>query len=80
MPAAPDNIPDNIEFAAQELLEAPAGQRQAILQGIAKALTRRLLQGNPGMGISEVSGRVTAFIKAVQWRASQQSHAGERFE
>jgi hypothetical protein len=54
MPAAPDNIPDNIEFAAQELLEAPAGQRQAILQGIAKALTR--LQGNPGMGIREVVG------------------------
>lgn len=68
MPTAPDKIPDNIEFAAQELLEAPADQRPAMLEDIAKALTRRLLQDNPGIGIREVSGRVTAFIKAVRDR------------
>jgi hypothetical protein len=37
-----------------------------MLEGIAKALTRRLLQDNPGIGIREVSERVTAFIKAVR--------------
>jgi len=64
VPRRPDQIPDNIDFAAQELLEAPADQRPAMLENIAKALTRRLLQDNPGIGIHEVSGRVTAFIKA----------------
>jgi hypothetical protein len=49
MPTAPDKIPDNIEFAAKELLEAPSDQRPAMLKGIAKALTRRLLHDNPGM-------------------------------
>ena len=75
MPRRPDQIPDNIDFAAQELLEAPADQRPAMLENIAKALTRRLLQDNPGIGIQEVSGRVTAFIKAVHWRVSQHSQA-----
>jgi hypothetical protein len=68
MPTAPDKIPDNIEFAAKELLEAPSDQRPAMLEGTAKALTRRLLQDNPGIGIREVSERVTAFIKAVRAR------------
>ena len=68
MPTAPDKILDNIEFAAQDLLEAPADDRTAMLEGIAKALTRRLLHDNPGIGIREVSGRVTAFIKAVRAR------------
>ena len=68
-----DQIAENIDFAAQELLEAPYDQRPAMLESIAKALTRRLLQDNPGIGIHEVSGRVTAFIKAVHWRVSQYS-------
>jgi hypothetical protein len=76
LPTAPDKIPGNIEFAAKELLEAPAYQRPALLENIEKALTRRLLQDNPGIGIHEVSGRVTAFIKAVQWRVSEHSEAG----
>jgi hypothetical protein len=63
---APDKIADNIEFAAKELLEAPSDQRPAMLEGIAKALTRRLLQDNPGIGIREVSDRVTTFTKAVR--------------
>jgi hypothetical protein len=54
VPRRPDQIPDNIDFAAQELLEAPADQRPAMLENIAKALTRRLLQDNPGIGIHEV--------------------------
>ena len=65
---APDNIADNIEFAAHELLEAPADERQAMLEGIAKALTRRLLQDNPGIGIREASQRISAFIEAVRAR------------
>jgi hypothetical protein len=68
MPVASDKIPENVEFALQELLEAPADQRPAMLEGIAKALTRRLLQDNPGIGIQEVSERVTAFVSAVRAR------------
>jgi CRP-like cAMP-binding protein len=68
MGTAPDKIPDNFDFAAEELLEAPSDQRPAMLEGIAKALTRRLLQDNPAIGIREVSERVTAFIKAVRAR------------
>jgi hypothetical protein len=44
MPTSPDQIPENIDFAAQELFEAPADQRPAMLENIAKALTRRLLK------------------------------------
>jgi hypothetical protein len=55
MATAPDKIPDNIEIAAKELLEAPTDQRPAMLEGIARALTRRLLQDNPGIGIREIS-------------------------
>jgi hypothetical protein len=47
MRIAPNRIPENIEFAAQELLEAPADQQPAMLENIAKVLTRRLLKGNP---------------------------------
>ncbi len=48
---APDQIPENIDFAAEKLLEVPAADRPAMLEGIAKALTRRLLQDNPRIGI-----------------------------
>jgi hypothetical protein len=37
-----------------------------MLEGIAKALTRRLLKDNPGISAREVSERVTAFVKAVR--------------
>ena len=37
----------------------------ATIEGIAKALTRRLLQDNPGIDIREVSERVSAFVTAV---------------
>jgi hypothetical protein len=47
-----------------------------MLKSIAKALTRHLLQDNPGIRIHEVSGRVAGFIKAVQWRVSPHSQAG----
>jgi hypothetical protein len=70
MPRSPDKIPENIEFAAQALLDAPAADRSAMLEKIAKALTRRLLQDNPGIGIREVSERVTAFENAVRERLS----------
>jgi len=50
------------------VLEAPGDERPAMLERIAKALTRRLLQDNPGIGIHEVSRRVTAFINAVRYR------------
>jgi hypothetical protein len=53
MPRAPDQIPENIDFAAQELLEAPADEHPAMLEGIAKALTRWLLQDEPGLGSLE---------------------------
>jgi hypothetical protein len=75
MPKHPDKIAENIDFATQEPLEAPADQRPVLLENIAKALTRRLLHDKPGIGIHEVSGRVTAFIKVVHWRISQRSAA-----
>ena len=68
MPKNPDKIPENIEFAAQELLEAPTDQRPAMLENIAKALTRRLLKDEPGIGAREVSERVAAFVNAVRDR------------
>jgi hypothetical protein len=38
----------------------------AMLEGIPKALTRRLMQANSGVGILEISRRVAAFIKTVR--------------
>ena len=70
MPRPPDQIPENVEFAAQELLGASAYQRPAMLEAIAKALTRRLLQDNPGIGAREISVRLTAFQNAVRQRLS----------
>ena len=74
MPTAPDKIAENVKFAANELLEAPADQRSAMLEQIARSLTRRLLRDNPGVGIREVSSRVTRFVEAVRQRVDQ----GER--
>jgi hypothetical protein len=65
-PITLDQLRENIEFSAQELLEVPADERPAMLEGTAKTLTRRLLQNNPGIGIREVSGRVTRFVNAVR--------------
>jgi hypothetical protein len=55
MTKAPEKIPENIDFTAQDLLEGPADQGPAMLEGIAKALTGRLLQDNPGIGAREIS-------------------------
>lgn len=52
----------------QELLEAPIDKRSAMLENIAKVLTRRLLQDNPRIGIREVSEPVSAFVNAVRSR------------
>ena len=65
---APDKILENVDFVVKELLEAPAPDRPAMLENIAKALTKRLLKDNPGIGIREVSERVTAFVDAVRER------------
>jgi hypothetical protein len=65
-PITLDKLPENIEFAAQELLEVPADDRHAMLEGTGKTLTRRLVKDNPGIGIREVSGRVTRFLNAVR--------------
>ena len=65
---APDQILENVDFVVQELLEAPADQRPAMLEGIAKALTRRLLKDEPGIGAREVSERGAAFVNAVRDR------------
>ena len=44
MPKAPDKIPENIDFAAQELLQAPLDQHPPMLEGIATASTGALLR------------------------------------
>ena len=60
---------ENIDYVAQELLDAPeSSDRPAMLENIAKALTRRLVKDEPGIGAREVSERVTAFVTAVQTR------------
>ena len=66
MPHPADKVPENVAFAAQELLDAPAEERPAMLENIAKALTRRLLKDEPGIGAREVSSRVTTFVRAVR--------------
>ena len=68
MPRSPDKIPENIAYAAQELLEAPEADRPVMLENIAKALTGRLLKDEPGIGAREASERVSAFVKAVRVR------------
>jgi hypothetical protein len=68
MRRAADRIPENIEFVAAELLAAPADRRPAMLEQIAKALTRRLLQEQPRIGSREVSERVSRFVEAVCFR------------
>jgi hypothetical protein len=66
--ASPDRILKDMDFIVRELLEAPAIERPAMLEKIAKALTRRLLQNNPEVDIREVSESVGAFVDAVQTR------------
>ena len=53
MPAAPDKILENVDFVVKELLEAPADERLVLLENVAKALTRRLLNDEPGIGARE---------------------------
>jgi hypothetical protein len=52
------------EYRATVKFEPPL----LMLESIAKALTRRLLQDNPGIGIREVSERASAFGNAVRSR------------
>jgi hypothetical protein len=72
MPGDPDKATENIEFIVQELLEVPVDQRTEMLEQIAKSLTRRLLRDHPGIGIREVSTRVTKFMAAVRRRLSEE--------
>ena len=44
MPKSPDQIAENIDFAAEEVAEAAADRREFMLEEIAKSLTRKLLQ------------------------------------
>ena len=71
MSGPPDKITDNVEFAAKELLEAPEADRLAMLENIAKALARRLLKDEPGIGALDVSERVTTFVRAVRERLNK---------
>jgi hypothetical protein len=66
MPKSPDQIPENIDFAAEELTAADPELREAMLEEIAKSLTRNMLRENPRFGVREISGRVTRFICAVR--------------
>jgi hypothetical protein len=56
MPQPADKVPENIDFVATELLEAPEADRPAMLENIAKALTRRLLKDEPGFRSSTGRG------------------------
>jgi len=45
-----------------------------MLENIAKALTRRLLKDEPGIGAREVSARVTKFVRAVRSKLGTSWH------
>jgi hypothetical protein len=71
MPTSPDRVRENIEFAAREIADAPTEKRLLMLDGIARALTRRILQDQSGIGAREISARVTRFIDAVRQKAEE---------
>jgi len=71
MPKAPDQIVENIDFAAEEVAEAAADRREPMLEEIAKSLTRNLLRGAQRMDAHEISERVTRFVKAVRQRVEK---------
>jgi hypothetical protein len=73
MPKSPDQFLDNIDFAAREIADAPIEERPLMLEGIAKALTRRLLQDEPGISAREVSDRVRRFVSAVLRKAEKET-------
>ena len=55
----------------QELLEAPAEQREAMLENIAMALTRLLLKENPGIGARDFAP--SRQVREVSSKACQRS-------
>jgi hypothetical protein len=48
MPRPPHKIPENIDFTAQEVLEAPGADRPAVLENIAKAADQAAAEGRAG--------------------------------
>ena len=71
MARSPDQYLDNVDFAAQEIADAPEEERALMLDHIAKALTRRLLQDLKGIRAREISARVTRFLDAVRQRVEE---------
>jgi len=76
MPNPPDKIPENIDFAAEELADADPELREAMLEQIAKSLTRKLLRENHRLGLREISRRVQDLfwrfaIKFRNWTGSK---------
>jgi len=71
MARSPDQHLDNVDFAAQEIADAPEEERALMLDYIAKALTSRLLQDLKGIGAREISARVTRFLDAVRQRVKE---------
>jgi hypothetical protein len=70
MTKAPDMIPENIDFAARELLEAPEADRPAMLEGIAKGADQAFAAGQSGHRSSGDLGSASRFVKAVWDRLS----------
>jgi hypothetical protein len=68
MPTAPDQMTENIEFAAQELLEASDGQRTRCWN---KWLNRGYCRTIPESEFARFSNRVTAFVNAVRKQVDQ---------
>jgi hypothetical protein len=66
MPKSPDEIPENIDFAAEELAEADSESRERMLAQMAKSLTAKLLRDNRRLGICDISSRVTRYVRAVR--------------
>jgi hypothetical protein len=71
MRISPDQVPENVDFAAREIADAPIERRLLMLEGIAMALTRRIMQDHSRIGAREISIRVTRFIDAVRQKAEE---------
>lgn len=62
----------NIEFAAQMLLEASSVDRPTMLDSMAKSLTEHLLREHPGIDVDQVPILVNQFVAAVRSRVDEE--------
>jgi hypothetical protein len=62
----------NIEFAAQMLLEASSSHRPTMLDSIARSLTEHLLREHSGIDVDQVPILENQFVAAVRSRVDEE--------